>query len=108
LKKGNWDPKKGIAAGDATVLSEPAERRLALHVAAFPKAVLRAGNELAPAVITQWCFGMAQRVNDFYRDVNVLESAEPMRAARLRLVASALSVLVVGLDLLGISLPEEM
>lgn len=109
LKKAGWNPKKGITTGDPGALVEPAERRLALQLALFPRVVRRAGAELKPAGIAQWCFATAQRVNDFYRDVPVLEAASvEQRAARLRLVASALSALLLGLDLLGIPLPEEM
>lgn len=109
LKKAEWDPKKGLKAGDVTTLGEPAERKLAIHMAALPSAVRRAGAELKPNVLAQWCFAMAHRVNDLYHDVPVMDAtSDGQRAARLRLVASALSVLILGLDLLGIPLPEEM
>ena len=109
LRKGNWNLSTSHdVKDDQTAFTESAERRLALHMAIFPRTVQRAGLELKPAIITQWCFGMAQRISDFYRDVNVLESSAVAKAMRLRLVASALSVLLLGLDLLGITVPEEM
>ena len=109
LKKTDWNPKKGMKIGDPVILGEPTERRLAIHIAQFPSAVRRSGEELKPSVIAQWCFGMAHRVNDFYRDVPVMEATnDELRATRLRLVASALTTLTLGLDLLGIPLPEEM
>lgn len=84
------------------------EKALALSLAAFPQIVEQAARELRPAVIAQWCHETAQRVNDFYRDVPVLESKGAERAARLRLITASRRVLEQGLHLLGIPLPDEM
>ena len=84
------------------------EKALALSLAAFPSIVDQAACELRPAVVAQWCHETAQRMNDFYRDVPVLESQGTERIARLRLIASARQVLEQGLNLLGIPLPDEM
>lgn len=84
------------------------EKALALVLAAFPRVLDQASQELRPAVLAQWCHETAQRVNDFYRDVPVLESQGPERGARLRLVVAARQVLAQGLALLGIPLPDEM
>lgn len=108
LKKAKWDAKKGMKQGDLTLLVEDSEKHLALQIARFSDAVHRAGLELKPNVVAQWCFAMARAVTDFYRDVKVLDAPEGLKASRLRLVASALSALVIGLDLLGIPLPDEM
>ena len=96
------------AEADLTVLNEPTEKRLALQVAAFPGVCRKAALELRPTVVAQWCIVTAQRMSDFYRDVKVLEAPTEIKAARLRLIASVRSVLGIGLDLLGIPLPDEM
>ncbi len=108
LKKADWKPETGLKEGDLSLLKEQTERRLALQIAALPRDIRRAGAELKPSVIAQWCFGMAQRTNDFYRDVKVIDGEPELKAPRLRLIASALSTLIIGLDLLGITVPEEM
>lgn len=108
LRKANWEPKTGLTAGDPALLNEPTEKRLALCMAQFPRTVERAAAELRPALLTQWCLEMATKTNEFYRDVKVLEAEPEVRSARLRLIASARSVLLLGLDLLGIPVPEEM
>ena len=108
LKKAQWIPSETSEVADPSLFTERAEQRLALHVALFPRAVGRASAELKPSLLAQWCFAMAQHVAAFYHEVNVLESAPEAKTQRLRLVASALSVLLLGLDLLGITVPEEM
>lgn len=108
LRKADWDAAKGLKKGDPSILNEGAEKRLALWMAQFPLTVQKAGEELRPAVVAQWCLEMASRVNEFYRDVKVLDAEKDVKEARLRLVASARTVLLLGLHLLGIPVPEEM
>lgn len=108
LKKAGWNPDTGIDAGDLNLLMEPMEKRLVLQMAIFPETCRRAAAELRPAIVAHWCSEMAQRMSDFYRDVNVIESDIGMKQARLRLIAATRSVLANGLDLLGIPLPDEM
>ena len=68
----------------------------------------QAALELRPMAIAQWCLQMAHRVTEFYHEVNVLEADFGVKQARLQLVAAAQSVLILGLDLLGIETPERM
>ncbi len=93
---------------DFRLLTHPTEKHLALQMARFPNACRRAAQELKPSLIAQWCFVMAQRVSEFYRDVSVLDAAPDLRSSRLRLVAAALVNLKLGLTLLGIQVPDEM
>lgn len=106
LKKAGWDPEG--ESGDPSLLVEPMEKRLALQIAAFPAACRKAALELRPAVVAQWCLATAQRITDFYRDVNVLEAPFGTKQARLRLIAATRAVLIKGLDLLCIPVPDEM
>jgi arginyl-tRNA synthetase len=108
IKKANCGDLKGSDAPDCRILTEPAEKALALVLARFCDASARASTELKPSIIAQWCIEAAQLANAFYRDVNVNDAPEPQRLARLRLVAAARDVLTKGLDLLGIPVPEEM
>ncbi len=108
LRKGKWDAKKGYGAVDPVILAMPAEKRLAIQIAALPGACRKAAEELRPAVIAQWCMAMAARINEFYRDVDVMGSQGDLRAARLQLVAAAHDVLASALGILGIPLPDEM
>ena len=107
LKKGGWDPKI-CAEIDPVILGEPSEKRLAVQIAAYPGVCRKAAEELRPSLIAQWCVSMAQRVNEFYRDVHVLEGKDDVRMARLQLVAASHQVLAQALAILGIPLPDEM
>jgi arginyl-tRNA synthetase len=84
------------------------EKALAFALAQFPMRVAQAAEELRPSIVAQWCIDVAQRVNEFYRDVKVLESEGDLKEGRLRLVAAARTALVSGLDLLAIPVPDEM
>jgi arginyl-tRNA synthetase len=86
----------------------PSEKALAMALAVFPSRVQTAAKEMRPSVLAQWCLETAQSVNDFYRDVSVLESEGALREGRIRLVEAARTTLSRGLDLLGIPLPDEM
>ena len=84
------------------------EKGLALVMAQLPGKIEQAAKEMRPSVIAQWCIDAAQRINEFYRDVPVLESQGELLEGRLRLVASARQALVSGLALLSIPVPDEM
>jgi arginyl-tRNA synthetase len=108
LRKAGWKPGKDADGAELVGLTHPSEKRLAMVLAMYPAAVARAAEELKPSIIAQWCLDAATRVNEFYHDVNVLDSAPEVKEGRLRLVAAARSVLEDGLGLLGIPVPEEM
>lgn len=84
------------------------EKNLALALAVFPLKVEQAAKELRPAIIAQWCLETAQYINDFYRDVPILQSEGDLLSGRLRFAAAARSVLAQGLELLGIAIPDQM
>jgi arginyl-tRNA synthetase len=95
--------------GDLTdAFDHASEKSLALTLAAFPQKIDQASMELRPSIIAQWCLEVSQKINAFYRDVPVLESEPELRVGRLRLAAASRDALVLGLSLLGISVPEEM
>lgn len=92
----------------ASTFDHASEKALALVLASFPSKVRQAAAELRPAIIAQWCLDASQAVNAFYRDVPVLESEGELREGRIRLAAVARESLVLGLGLLGITVPDEM
>lgn len=107
LRKADWKEPTG-ETGDLTALTHPSEKRLATTLANFPKTIARAALERRPTLLCQWCLDAATRVNEFYRDAKVIDAEPEVKAARLRLVAAARSVLVHGLSVLGVTVPEEM
>lgn len=107
LKKARSTPS--LITGDhIETAPHRSEKQLALALAVFPERVKQAGAELRPSLIAQWCLECSQKINDFYRDVPVLESVGDARETRLTLVRAARMVLLSGLELLGIDVPEQM
>jgi arginyl-tRNA synthetase len=97
------------ASPGAIVVEAPAERTLVLDCARFPEVVASAAANLAPNEIADYVFGLAQAFSRFYASCPVLAAeTDVMRASRLALCALARRVLVQGLSLLGIAVPERM
>jgi arginyl-tRNA synthetase len=97
------------AQADATVVvTEPAERALALRLLDFGEVVLQVGDLLEPHRLCGYLFDLAQLFSSFYDECPVLKAEGDTRASRLALSAATLAVLDQGLDLLGIPRPEQM
>jgi arginyl-tRNA synthetase len=98
----------GVAAGEI-VVSEPAERELALTLDAFDQAVIDAYDRRAPNTVAEHAYRLAQSFSKFYAACPVLAAdAAATQASRLTLAATALAQLERALDLLGIETPERM
>ncbi len=90
-------------------LAEPAERALALRLLGFGAAVGQAGETTQPHLLAGFLFDVASAFTTFYEQCPVLQATEPsIRDSRLALSALTLRVLLTGLDLLGIPVPERM
>lgn len=75
----------------------------------FPEVVLAAGNTLAPNIVCNYVFDLAQKFNLFYKKHKVLQAANSEeREARLAITAATAQVLKNGLNLLGIEVLERM
>ena len=82
------------------------EIKLLKKIDGFGKVIEKAYNQLAPNLIANYCYELAQTFNEFYHGCPVLGSAE--EGFRLKLVDSFRVVMKNGLDLLGIGVLEEM
>jgi arginyl-tRNA synthetase len=90
------------------MLTEPAERSLALALLEFGDVVVHVGDQLEPHRLCGYLFDLAQHFSAFYEQCPVLKADSEVRASRLALCAVTLAVLDQGLDLLGIARPEQM
>ena len=90
------------------VLTEPAERALALALLDFGDVVVHVGDRLEPHRLCGYLFDLAQHFSAFYEQCPVLKADTEARASRLALCAATLAVLDQGLELLGIARPEQM
>jgi arginyl-tRNA synthetase len=98
----------GQAAGPI-LLTEDAERALALRLLGFGGAVREVAAAAEPHKLAGFLFDTASAFTTFYEQCPVLQAPEPaIRQSRLALSALTLRVLVTGLGLLGIPVPDRM
>ncbi len=91
------------------LLGEPAERTLALTLLGFASAVEKAAANSEPHHLCAYLFDLAQALTGFYEKCLVLNAeTEAARESRLALSALTRRVLLQGLNLLGIEVPERM
>jgi arginyl-tRNA synthetase len=96
-------------AAGPIVVTEDAERALALRLLGFSRAVRGAAAAAEPHGLAAFLFDVASTFTTFYEKCPVLQAPEPsIRQSRLALSALTLRVLVAGLGLLGIAVPERM
>ena len=106
FRKAGLDPD---AVAPSLQLNEGAERALALAVLGLGPAVAGAARGAEPHVLAAFLFGVASTFTTFYEQCPVLGAPSPeSRASRLALSALTLRVLITGLGLLGIPVPERM
>jgi arginyl-tRNA synthetase len=102
----------GIAVADAAgapiLVREPAERALALKLLGLGEAVESVAATLEPHRLTTYLFELATAFTDFFEACPVLQSEGAVRESRLALCALTVRGLSLGLDLLGIRVPERM
>jgi arginyl-tRNA synthetase len=97
----------GAAASDI-VLEAPQERALALALVQLGRTIDSAADTLHPHRICAFLYDVATAFTAFYEGCPVLKSEGATRAARLALCEVSARTLALGLDLLGISAPEQM
>jgi arginyl-tRNA synthetase len=95
---------------DLSVLVTERELDLLRQLALLPETVELACVERAPHKITNWVRDLAAAFHGFYRDCPILRTdVDPqLQQARLWLAEASRVGLAIGLDLLGVSAPEQM
>ncbi len=89
-------------------VEEPVGRALALRLARFPEAVIRATETYRPNVLADYLYDLSQAYSSYYQNVPFLTAPEGLRESRIRLSAVTERVLRQGLGLLGIETPERI
>ena len=89
-------------------LSAAEERSLALKLCQFAEVVPTVLNDFRPNLLANYLYELANAFHTFYEACPVLKSEEPERSSRLALCELTGRVLVKGLQLLGIKVPERM
>ena len=98
----------GIYESDSTLLREEHERNLANALNKFPEIVATAATNLEPHHIVYYLRDVSNRLHTYYNAHNVLASQVELRNARLNLMDATRQVIANGLNLIGVSAPEQM
>ena len=102
--------RRSLTDVDLSALTHERELEVLRQLSALPEVLEIACNERAPHKITTWVRELASAFHGFYRDCPVLRSdLDPnLQQARLWLAEATRIGLAIGLDLLGVSAPEQM
>jgi arginyl-tRNA synthetase len=103
--RGGLDP--AAATGPIVAASEP-ERTLALRLLGFGRALADVAAGAEPHKLATYLFDLASTFTAFYEQCPVLTAEGDTRQSRLALSALTLRILVTGLSMLGIQVPERM
>jgi arginyl-tRNA synthetase len=90
------------------LVGEPAERALALALLGLGRAVADVAVAAEPHKLAAYLFDLASAFTTFYEQCPVLTAEPAVRDSRLALAGLTLRVLLTGLGLLGIPIPERM
>jgi len=97
--KGKFDPKKLQGEKELDILKE---------IVKFTEVVEYSAENFQINSLSDYLFGFANKINNFYESCPVLKSEKEIRSARLALIKAATIVLKNGLNLLGIETVEKM
>ncbi len=94
---------------DTIIITNAEERDLALKIAQFNAAIMRAHNEKEPSVIADYAYTLAQVFSSFYNAAPIMTAeGEELKRSRLALAKLVRDILQKLLYLLGIEAPEVM
>lgn len=101
-----WNEESGITA--LSRLELDAEKNLAINLGRYPEVVRNAANNREPHQIGTYLRDLAGDFHTWYNSEKTLVEDEELRNARLTLAVAVRQVLANGLELLGVSAPEQM
>jgi arginyl-tRNA synthetase len=105
FRRASLDPG---AAGGPIQVTEDAERALALRLLGFGAIVDQVADTTEPHRLCAYLFELASAFTAFYEKCPVLQAGGAIRESRLALSALTLRVLLTGLNLLGVPVPDRM
>ena len=97
------------AKADWSVLSEPAEKRLALRCGKYPEALAKAARELDSSALAAYLLDLAKDFSSFYNKCSVKNAEAPaVKAARVALCGVVRDIIGDGLHTMTIDTLESM
>jgi arginyl-tRNA synthetase len=96
------------SVGDLSLLTLDEEKELANQLSQYPELVANSAAQREPHHLTHYLRDLAGLFHTYYNAHKVLIEDTAIRDARLSLYLAVRQVIANGLDLLGVSAPEEM
>ncbi len=90
-----------------SALQEEAELDLLQKLAEFPEEIATAAQQMTPHRIVRYLYDLATQLQSYYNAYRVIQKDERLTRARLSLLGVA-QVLKSGLQMIGVSAPEQM
>ena len=97
-----------IPVKNSLLLNEDLEKLIGLKLIDFNEVVLKATNHKKPNYVCNYLLELSKLITKYYHEVKIISSNKDLMAARLHLLSLAQSVIKEGLDILGITVIEEM
>ena len=97
-----------LGSVDLGPLDTPAAQALMLQLARYPDMLAAAATDFAPHDVTFYLRELAAAYHSYYDAERILVDNEPVKLARLALIAATAQVLHNGLSVLGVSAPTKM
>ncbi|MGK0499084.1 MAG: arginyl-tRNA synthetase [Oceanicoccus sp.] len=95
-------------SGSLELLTEDTEKALLKRLSAYPELLKNAANNAEPHHIANYLKDLAGEFHSYYNAHKMLIDDQALRNARLSLSEAVRQVIENGLDLLGVSAPQEM
>ena len=104
------DVRHNEAIGEAALelLTQEHELELMRTISRYPETIESAARMRAPHQLAHYLHALATDLHSYYNAHQFLVDEENLRNARLNLILATRIVLASGLNLLGVSAPEEM
>ncbi|NLW17849.1 MAG: arginine--tRNA ligase [Firmicutes bacterium] len=93
---------------DLDGLTDEAAQQVLKRLSQFPETIVKAAESYEPSTMSRYLLDLAQDFNRFYNTCRIIGEAAAVEASRLALVQAVAQVLRRGLDLLGLTAPEQM
>ena len=90
------------------LLNEDHEQELVKVMSGYSDLIARAGAQHEPHQLTYYLRDLAQALHAYYNAHQFIVDDEALRNARLCLIKAAQQIIRNGLDILGVSAPEQM
>lgn len=108
LADNGWSWTAQEDSNSLELLTEAPETELLKKLAAYPELVKNAASQCEPHTIANYLRELAGDFHTYYNAHKMLIDDQPLRNARLSLSEAVRQVIANGLDLLGVSAPQEM